>query len=249
MATVSEQVERPRAARDHCLAPSRSVDPTAANHRYTRMFPELPHLAIEPAVLRAIAQACDIANAFRAETKTVAAGWPVFGQYIAHDVTADRSPVTHHDDETLIRNVRSARLNLECLYGEGPPGNPYMYSRSDPAKLLLNGDDLPRNHEGIALVGDPRQDVHLLISQMQVGFIRAHNRLVDRLREDGVSGADVFEEARRALRWHYQWVAVYDFLPGAIGADRAAALLADGPRFFKPRGSVAIPFEFADAAY
>ena len=220
------------------------------------MFPDLPHLVIEPEVLRAIAGACDITNATRAETKTVAAGWPVFGQYVAHDVTADRSPVTHHDDETLLRNVRSARLNLECLYGDGPTGNPYLYSRSDGAKLLLGRnetgaeDDVPRNQEGVALVGDPRQDVHLLISQMQVAFIKTHNRLADRLREDGVAEADLFEEARRALRWHYQWVALNDFLPSAIGGDRVRRLLADGPRFFRPRDeSVAIPFEFADAAY
>ena len=237
------------AVRDHCLAPSRSVDPTSANHRYTRMFPDLPHLVIEPDVLRAIAAACDISNAYRPETETVAAGWPVFGQYIAHDLTADRSPVTHHDDETLIRNVRSARLNLECLYGDGPSSSPYMYSLADGAKLLVDGDDLPRNQEGIALVGDPRQDVHLLISQMQVRFIKAHNLLVDRLREDGVAEGDLFEEARRALRWHYQWLALNDFLPATIGDDRVRALLAEGPRFFHPGDSVAIPFEFADAAY
>ncbi len=56
----------------------------------------------------------------------VAAGWPIFGQFIAHDLTADRSPITHHDDETLLRNARSARLNLEVVYGEGLTGNPFL---------------------------------------------------------------------------------------------------------------------------
>jgi hypothetical protein len=42
----------------------------------------------------------------------VAAGRPVFGQYLAHDLTADRSPLTHHDDAELLRNARSARLDL-----------------------------------------------------------------------------------------------------------------------------------------
>ena len=46
---------------------------------------------------------------------------------------------------------------------------------------------MPRNHEGIALIGDPRNDVHLFTSQMTVAFIELHNRLVDRLREDGTS--------------------------------------------------------------
>ncbi len=222
------------------------------------MFPDLPHLNIDLTLLHAIGRAggaCDSANSARAEARTVPAGLPVFGQYVAHDITADRSPVTHHDDEALIRNVRSARLNLECLYGDGPAGNPYLFRRDDPAKLLLGvnelgrPDDLPRNQEGIALVGDPRQDVHLLVSQMQVAMIKTHNRLVDRLREDGVAEGDLFTEARRALTWHYQWAALFDYLPATIGDERTRKLLEDGPRHFAPDGAVAIPFEFADAAY
>jgi hypothetical protein len=174
---------------------------------------------------------------------------------VAHDITADRSPVTHHDDEALLRNARSARLDLECMYGDGPIGSPYLFSRKDPAKMLLGVNeqgaaaDLPRNQEGTALVGDPRQDVHLLISQMHVAMLKAHNRLVDRLREDGVAESDLAAEARRALTWHYQWTVLYDFLPTTIGKERTQRLLHDGPRFFKPTGTVSIPFEFADAAY
>ncbi len=257
--TRLEQWRSPqRPARDHCMAPGRNVDAPLSGHRYTRMFPDLPHLSIGPDVVHAIGRAggaCDTRHSTRAESETVSAGWPVFGQFIAHDITADRSPVTHHDDEALLRNARSARLDLECMYGDGPVGNPFLFSRKDPAKMLLGlndrGDaaDLPRNQEGIALVGDPRQDVHLLISQMHVAMLKAHNRLVDRLREDGVSEADLVAEARRALTWHYQWAVLSDFLPATIGEDRTRKLLRDGPRFFQPDGTVAIPFEFADAAY
>lgn len=247
-----------RPARDHCLAPGRTGDAGVGGHRYSRMFPGLPHLSIDPTLLHAVGRAggaCDSANSERQEAHLVAAGWPVFGQFIAHDITADRSPVTHHDDEAMIRNIRSARLDLECLYGEGPTGNPFLFSRKDPAKLLLGlndedrAEDLPRNQEGIALVGDPRQDVHLLVSQMQVAMIKAHNRLVDRLRQDGVPEADLFADARQALTWHYQWTALNDFLPMAIGEQRMRRLLEEGPRFFRPKGVVSIPFEFADAAY
>lgn len=250
--------DQSRPAHDHCLAPGRTVDTARGGHRYTRMFPELPHLEIDLALLHAIGRAggaCDSANASREQARNVAAGWPVFGQYIAHDITADRSPVSHHDDEALIQNIRSARLDLECLYGEGPVGNPFLFSRKDPAKLLLGlndegrPEDVPRNQEGVALVGDPRQDVHLLISQMQVGMIKAHNRLVDRLRQDGVGEGDLFTQARQALTWHYQWSALFDFLPVAIGEPRAQRLLAEGPRVFRLTGAVSIPFEFADAAY
>src|SRR6267143_6019953 len=245
-------------ARDHCMAPGRATDEPLSGHRYTRMFPSLSHLSIGPDIVRAIGRAggaCDVRNSLRNEASTVAAGWPVFGQFVAHDITADRSPVTHHDDEALLRNARSARLDLESLYGDGPVGNPFLFSRKDPAKMLLglndrgDAEDLPRNQEGIALVGDPRQDVHLLISQMHVAMLKAHNRLVDRLREDGISESDLVAEARRALTWHYQWTVLNDFLPTTIGVQRAKELLRDGPRFFRPADTVSIPFEFADAAY
>ncbi len=247
-----------RQVRDQCLALERTGAAPMAGGRYMRLFPELPALAIEPELLRAIGRAgglSDATNGGPSDARTVAAGRPVFGQYLAHDLTADRSPLTHHDDAELLKNVRSARLDLEHLYGEGPIGNPYLYSRLDPALLLLgrsgsgHEDDLPRNQEGIALAGDPRQDVHVLISQMHVAMIRAHNRLADGLRADGVPDADLFDQARRELTWHYQYVMLHDYLPEMIGEQRAARLLERGPRRFCPEGPVAIPLEFADAAY
>jgi hypothetical protein len=240
--------------RDHCLAPARAGGAPLGGGRYTRLFPELPALAIEPLMVRAIGRAC-ARDGRGSDAHSVAAGRPVFGQYLAHDLTADRSPVTHHDDAELLRNARSARLNLELLYGDGPVGNPYLYSRRDPARLLLGRggsgreDDLPRNQEGIALAGDPRQDVHVLISQTHVAMIRAHNRIVDRLRADDAGDADLFGAARQALTWHYQYVVLHDYLPETIGAERAARLLREGPRYFRPEGAVSIPLEFADAAY
>jgi Animal haem peroxidase len=54
---------------------------------------------------------------------------------------------------------------------------------------------------------------------------------------------------RRALTWHYQYVVLHDYLPETIGAERAARLLERGPGFLTPEGAVAIPLEFADAAY
>jgi hypothetical protein len=107
------------------------------------------------------------------------------------------------------------------LYGTGPVGSPYLYGRDDPARLLLSPDgvDVPRNQEGIALVGDPRNHVQ------------------------------PFGEARRAATWHYQHVILREFLPGLIGAPLTAELLADGPQLYRVEGDASIPVEFADAAY
>jgi hypothetical protein len=242
-----------RIARDHCLAPER-VDAPLYGGRYRSLFGGLPPLEVDEAALHALGRPggpCDMGDDADDADAHVAAVWPFFGQFVAHDITADRSPVTHRGDADRLRNVRMPRANLEGLYGGGPIGSPYLYAKDDPAKLLLaaHGGDVPRNHEGIALIGDPRNDVHLFTSQMAVAFIHLHNRLVDRLREDGTGEDGLFEEARRAATWHYQHVIVREFLPSLIGAELTAELLEGGPQHYRPGGDPYIPFEFADAAY
>lgn len=246
---------RPTAARDHCLGPGRDVELAGPGGRYRRLFPELPSLGCDADALHAIGTsggACDLAATAAGERQdaSVAAGWPFFGQFVAHDITADRSPV-EHPDTTVVRNSRAPRANLECLYADGPAGSPYLYTRADPARLLLaeSGRDVPRNAEGTAIVGDPRNDTHLFVNQLQVAFLRTHNRLVERLREDGVAEEALFDEARRASMWHYQWLIVNEFLPGLVGSELVEALLRDGPAYYRAEGEPSIPLEFADAAY
>src|ERR687888_104645 len=239
--------------RDHCLAPDRPVDAPIApvEGRYGRAFPDLPPLTCDEAALLALGVAggiCDGSDA-TSDDGAAAAGWPFFGQFIAHDITADRSPIGPHADATTIANFRSPRANLECLYGAGPVGAPFLYDADDPAKLLAGDGDVPRNAQGTALVGDPRNDVHVFISQLHLGLLRAHNRLVDRLREDGVPEPDCFDGARRAAMWHYQWVIVEDFLPTLVGRELLDALKDPAARCYRPEGLPIIPFEFADAAF
>ena len=243
-----------RIARDHCRAPGR-VDAPIYGGRYRFMFDDLPPLQANEEALHALGRAggpCDVGVDFVDDTDSrTAAVWPFFGQFIAHDITADRSPLGHHADPKRIRNFRNPKANLESVYGGGPVGSPYLYCKDDPAKLLLSpsGIDVPRNQEGIALIGDPRNDVHLFTSQMAVAFIRLHNELVDRLREDEIPERDIFEEARRAATWHYQDVIVREYLPGLIGAELTADLLDSGPQLYRIDGDPYIPFEFADAAF
>jgi hypothetical protein len=222
--------------RDHCLAPERVDRAVGDGGRYGRMF-DLPAFQPDETLLHALGAAGGFCDGGDCEDDAqVEAGWPFFGQYIAHDLTADRSPLRSHVDLDALRNMRSPRANLEALYGGGPAGSPYLYQRDDPAKLLENNGDLPRNHEGIALIGDPRNDVHVFMSQMHVAFIRAHNLLVVRLREDGVAENGLFDEARRALSWHYQWLIVNDFLPSLVGWELVEELVASGGRYYPPNG-------------
>jgi heme peroxidase len=243
----------------HCLAPSRARRTSAAGvapTAYARLFPELPSFTAEESFLRMLGRAgglCDCGDASDDESSlgSEAAGWPFFGQFVAHDITADRSALRSHVDPSRLRNARSPQLNLECLYGDGPVGHPYLFQRDDPAKLLTGagGHDLLRNVEGTAIIGDPRNDSHVLVSQMHLAFVHAHNALVDRVRSEGTDEALVFETAARELRWEYQSVVLREFLPSLIGGDLVHTLLRDGRRLYRPADQAFIPLEFADAAY
>jgi hypothetical protein len=112
-----------RIARDHCLAPER-VDAPIYGGRYRSLFPELPALEVDETALHALGRPggpCDLGVDVADDADAhVAAVWPFFGQFVAHDITADRSPVTHRADADRIRNFRVPRANLEGLYGSGP---------------------------------------------------------------------------------------------------------------------------------
>jgi hypothetical protein len=216
------------------------------------MFPDLPAATFDDSRLLALGIEGGICDGGACDADGhIEAGQPFFGQYLAHDLTADRSPLRLHADIDALRNIRSPRANLEALYGGGPVGSPYLYDQADPAKLLLGADgrDVPRNQQGIALVGDPRNDVHAFMTGLQVAFIDAHNRLVDRLRTDGVSDSELFDDARRALTWHYQWVILNDFLPNLVGTAMTTRVMRDDLRLYRLSGEPYIPVEFADAAF
>jgi hypothetical protein len=242
-----------------CLSAARArqpIDAPIGPSMYGRLFPELPSFGAEQELLFALGRAgglCDCGDQADepASLGSEAAGWPFFGQFIAHDITADRSAPQAHADVSRLRNARSPRLNLEGLYGDGPVGHPFLFQRDDPAKLLTapGGRDLLRNSEGTAIIGDPRNDSHVVMSQMHLAFVHAHNAFVDRARASGQPEAQVFDTAARELLWHYQTVVLREFLPSLIGADLTELIMRGDRRYYRPHDQPFIPLEFADAAY
>jgi hypothetical protein len=218
------------------------------------MFPDVPRFTAEQAFLYALGRQggiCDCGDAYdeTGAEADVAAGWPIFGQFVAHDITADRSAPASQTDVQQLQNSRSPQLNLECLYGDGPTGHPFLFQRDDAAQFLLGDGDVQRNREGIAVIGDPRNDSHMLVAQLHLAMQRVHNAFVGRARRAGVPEGSVFEHARCDTRWHYQWIVVHEFLPALIGEALAADLDAHGARYYDPGAVAFIPLEFADAAY
>jgi hypothetical protein len=203
--------------------------------------------------------------------RRIPAGYTYLGQFIDHDITFD--PTSRLDRDNVpdaLPNFRTPRFDLDSLYGTGPKDQPFLYDWSSPSpgvKLLVGCNaeagkvfaDLPRNQAGRALVGDPRNDENLITAQLHLLFIQFHNRVVDRVqdREPQLVGTELFEEAQRIVRWHYQWIVVHDFLPLIVGTemrDRALRAVGHGsgtaePRLFDPRGRPFMPVEFSGAAF
>jgi hypothetical protein len=232
------------------------IDAPISPATYAPMFPGLQSFECEEQFLLALGRAgglCDCRDIDDAPDSLAdsAAGWPIFGQFVAHDLTADRSRLRSHVNAAELHNARSPQLDLETLYGDGPVGHPFLFQAEDSAKFLLgpNGADLQRNIEGVAIIGDPRNDSHTLMSQLHLAMLRAHNAFVDDARLNGTPNDQVFDEAARQLRWHYQWFILNEFLPVVVGDALVAQVLQEGPRYFRPGHSGFIPLEFAHAAY
>jgi len=235
--------------------------PDLPDGRFGRLFPELPcHNGSSDALLRY--GAANGPLEFRRQQQEVSqqdnpgisAGWPFFGQFIANDITHDRSPLQETEDVNTLQNHRKPRLDLECVYGAGPVGQPYLYDVRDPDKLLIGASecpygDLQRNEQGLALIGDARNDTRLFISQLHLAFLHFHNRVVDRIRESGVGRDQVFDRACQLVRWHYQWIVLHEFLPLSVGDTLVRDLIDNGPKLCRFEGRPFIPVEFSDGAY
>ncbi len=207
------------------------------------------------------------------ENPTIAAGYTYLGQFIDHDITFDPvSTLQARNDPDALADFRTPRLDLDSLYGRGNADQPYLYERHDPidrpagnkARLLLGDErqpasvtamrpDLPRNGEGLALVGDPRNDENTIVSQLQSLFLRFHNRMLAVV-PDTLGAEAQLLEAQRQMRWHYQWIVLHDFLPRIVGDAVADDVRPSGGAppnlsFYTPKSDAYMPVEFSVAAY
>lgn len=197
------------------------------------------------------------------DNAAISAGFTFLGQFIDHDLTFDpTSSLERQNDPEALENFRTPSLELDNVYGAGPRGSRHLYDVNDPAKFLvekLDGaagaqDDMPRNSQQTALIGDPRNDENVIVSQLHVAFLKFHNAVVDFVRaKDGAltDPAAVFEKAQRIVRWHFQWIVLNEFLPKTVGGDVVQRILHENPgdRLFRWRHEPFMPVEFAVAAY
>jgi Animal haem peroxidase len=206
----------------------------------------------------------------RKSESDVEAGYTYFGQFIDHDLTLDLSPLdTPSSDAQTIPNFRTPFLDLDQIYGGGPNLSPFLYEKVTKnedrgcEQFLIgktNGgspqyNDLPRNPQGVALTGDPRQDENLVLAQLHVAFLKLHNVVIG---DEGMLtssphyrrlGESDFAAARRAVTWHYQWLVRNDYLSKILHPDVFKELPALEKTKLAAKTTFQIPIEFSVAAF
>jgi Animal haem peroxidase len=200
--------------------------------KFGRLFPWLtPCLEDTPQVREDLYKLAKIMQESpRSNEGTMPAGYTYLGQFIAHDMSFDPTSINERQvDPEFLWNFRTPALDLDSVYGGGPKAMPYLY---DPSSLknygsthfLLGKDnpvkpeffDLPRldsQEKKMAVIADPRNDEHLIISQLHVAFLLLHNKIADELSKTITNIDEVFRIARQEVQWRYQWVLIYDYLP------------------------------------
>ncbi|MGI9645862.1 MAG: peroxidase family protein, partial [Ilumatobacteraceae bacterium] len=183
------------------------------------------------------------------DNPTNTAGVTFMGQFLDHDITRDAgSRLGRPQSVRRSTNLRSARLDLDSVYGGGPGDSPELY---DGFRLRVESggqfEDVPRDDEQIAILGDDRNDENMMISGLQCAFLMFHNAVLDDIAGRTPDETD-FERARTIVRRHYQWIVVNEVLPQFVGQAMVDDVLTNGRQVFTTN-TPRIPVEFQTAAY
>ncbi|MGH9152409.1 MAG: peroxidase family protein [Acidimicrobiales bacterium] len=186
------------------------------------------------------------------DNPSLTAGVTFMGQFLDHDVTFDvGSELGTPTDPRTSPNGRTPALDLDSVYGAGPMASPQLYDYGHRARFRYESgglfEDVPRGADMAAVIADPRNDEHVILSGLHCAFMRFHNEAVDVVARAGMRDLEVFDAARRLTTWHYQWMVVHQFLPLFVGPALVDEVVRTGRRWFTAGDFM--PVEFQGAAY
>ncbi|MFE7408147.1 heme peroxidase family protein [Isoptericola sp. NPDC057559] len=135
--------------------------------------------------------------------------------------------------------------------GDDPQRDLPRFSAAEVAALPVPAADRPA--PGSAKIPDGRNDENLVVAQLHLAFVRFHNAVVDWVRRTEpwltVDDRAVFDRAQRLTQHHYQWLVVHDYLRTLTKPGVLDEVLVEPSLLFRPRRTVAMPLEFAVAAF
>lgn len=222
--------------------------------------------------LTSVADPADPKDGPDSEESGIPAAYTYLGQFIDHDLTFDpASSLQKQNDPDGLVDFRTPRFDLDNVYGRGPDDQPYLYedgrsfilgSQLTGAGANSRAKDLPRStvnvpaaHPRRAIIGDPRNDENVIVSQFQGLWHRFHNKMAS----DNPTWD--FSRVQREVRFHYQWIVLNDFLPTIVSdgvlrevlphLHKKTNIFADKPKieFYHFRDAPFMPLEFSAAAY
>ncbi|MEL7160607.1 MAG: peroxidase family protein, partial [Bacteroidota bacterium] len=228
---------------------------THQKDHFARLFPELEPLELPDDDCWAYARRMmEWGNLDAPDSSTITNGVGIFSQFLAHDITFDANSRLRAGNRIAgIVNDRTTNLDLDCVYGQKTQD--FYYDAKDTDKLLLGKEytdgthhwrDLQRNAQHKAIIPDSRNDENIIVSRMQVLFLRFHNRMVDHLRAtDCITKA--YAPARRQVIWHYHWLIVHEYLGRMCDPSIWTRLVREPARYYTQPGP--LPLEFTGAAF
>jgi hypothetical protein len=154
------------------------------------------------------------------------AGYTYFGQFIDHDVSllVDNAeiPNPRRPNGTVPAHLltlgRKPTLDLDSMYGAGLDDSIVPFD--EEGRFLLGntgfGDnrDFKRDPLFRPLIADRRNDENLLVAQMQILFMRLHNKIIDTGPPMSLDAR--FARAQKAVVNIYQYLVLHDFLPRLV---------------------------------
>ncbi len=252
---------------------------------FGRLFERAAHHGPQPSfkALRALGRSMveEIGVDDPAGDSEMPSGYTFFGQFIDHDVTLETTTDLGQEirGDFDLKNARTPDLDLDSVYGGGPKVTPHLFRlpyirvghvisehgsgvRHDLFRTKASYHYGPEGGRPMALVGDPRNDENIIISQLHAAFVAFHNRTADILvergfgddrerycRRDAYCGtaelaealsdehkAKIFQAAQDHTIHYYHRLIVEDFLPRVIGPRHTESLIKRGRDFFYPDG-------------